>query len=197
MAPENSFQTAIRPLSRSRTSYAAMNEWQTRLGQAGQTMTSRAGTAGQQKQEQSAPYMAFVEPGRNDEFYNRYHMLSRNIAFRYPDPGQPREREGRIGGSWRHIKEVLGHTGSRVVFVDGLVRLYDLDKSMLRKKSMPMQASLKLPAHYKEDRDLQKADEHQRKCQPWVEGPQLPPIQKPHDLPGEPAKYKGYYTLRK
>ena len=30
-----------------------------------------------------------------------------------------RERQGRIGGSWRHIKEVLGHGGSRVVFVDG------------------------------------------------------------------------------
>ena len=30
-----------------------------------------------------------------------------------------RLRQGRIGGSWRHIKEVLGHGGSRVVYVDG------------------------------------------------------------------------------
>ena len=30
-----------------------------------------------------------------------------------------RLRQGRIGGSWRHIKEVLGHGGSRVCYVDG------------------------------------------------------------------------------
>ena len=32
---------------------------------------------------------------------------------------------GRIGGSWRHIREVLGYTGSQVCFVDGLVSVYD------------------------------------------------------------------------
>jgi len=38
---------------------------------------------------------------------------SKTICFYF------RLRQGRIGGSWRHIKEVLGHGGSRVVYVDG------------------------------------------------------------------------------
>jgi len=198
MALENSTQVAFRPLSRTRTTYAAMNDWHAKLI-TGRKATANDGNWNAPKApvSQSAPYIAFAEPGRTDQHYNRYHQLSRNIAFRYPDPGQPREREGRIGGSWRHIKEVLGHSGSRVVFVDGLVRLYDLDKSMLRsKKTLPMTASLQLPSHYKEDRQLVKEEEHKQKCQPWVDGPQLPPINQPHDLPGEPAKYKGFYTLR-
>lgn len=146
----------------------------------------------------SAPYMSFTEPNRTDEFYNRYQRLSHNVAYRYPNPGAPREREGRIGGSWRHIKEVLGHGGSRVVFVDGLVRLYDLDKSKMRGgRPAPMRASLTLPAHRKEDREqIRMHEAHQQRCQPWVEGPQLPEVGKPHDLPGSPAKYKGFYTLR-
>lgn len=31
-----------------------------------------------------------------------------------------RVRQGSIGSSWRHIKEVLGNTGNRVCFVDGM-----------------------------------------------------------------------------
>ena len=30
-----------------------------------------------------------------------------------------RLHEGRIGGAWRHIKEVLGYRGSQICFVDG------------------------------------------------------------------------------
>jgi len=42
-----------------------------------------------------------------------------------PDP----IRQGAIGGTWRHIKEVLGHHGgSRICFIDGLVSVYDTDK---------------------------------------------------------------------
>ena len=34
-----------------------------------------------------------------------------------------REREGGVGGSWRHIKEVLGSSGSRFVFIEGWLML--------------------------------------------------------------------------
>lgn len=34
-----------------------------------------------------------------------------------------RERHGNVGGSWRHIREVLGYGGSQLVFVDGRPRL--------------------------------------------------------------------------
>merc|ERR1712227_925530 len=76
----------------------------------------------------AVPRAVMPSERRSDEFYKRYNQLSAKVAYQYPDPGTPRERQGRIGGSWRHIKEVLGHGGSRVVFVDGLVRLYDQDK---------------------------------------------------------------------
>ena len=34
-----------------------------------------------------------------------------------------REREGGVGGSWRHIKEVLGSSGCRFVFIEGRLML--------------------------------------------------------------------------
>ncbi|KAK2153522.1 hypothetical protein LSH36_294g03001 [Paralvinella palmiformis] len=74
----------------------------------------------------SAPYEPFVEPGRSDDYYKRYLKLAENVAHKYPNPGPPVERHGRAGASWRHIKEVQSHN-NRVLYVDGIVRLYDRD----------------------------------------------------------------------
>ncbi|KAH9518702.1 hypothetical protein Btru_006006 [Bulinus truncatus] len=57
-----------------------------------------------------------------------YTDLASQIAYRYPNPGMPRAREGAIGGTWRHIREVQGYSGSRMCFIDGLVTLYDQDR---------------------------------------------------------------------
>merc|ERR1711893_319887 len=157
---------------------------------------------------QSAPYRAFAEPGRKDDYYSRYMQLSQNVAYRYPDPGPPRQREGAIGGSWRHIKEVLGHGGSRVVFVDGLVSLYDIDKHHLAKKHMPLRASISTPLYgaSRHDSDsyqkLLKDDLEKQAYKPWEDKvtncKPLPDVNATtKNLPGSPSKYKGFYTMRK
>jgi len=92
----------FRPISRSKTTYGSMNSWA--------------------KSDNTVPQSA-----RGESYQDRYLQLSANVADRYPSTGRPRERMGRIGGSWRHIREVLGYTGTQVCFVDGLVSLYDTD----------------------------------------------------------------------
>uniref|UniRef100_A0A2C9KFR0 Uncharacterized protein n=1 Tax=Biomphalaria glabrata TaxID=6526 RepID=A0A2C9KFR0_BIOGL len=62
---------------------------------------------------------------REGELRRSYSELASQIAYRYPNPGLPRAREGAMGGTWRHIKEVQAFTGSRLCFIDGLVSLYD------------------------------------------------------------------------
>ncbi|ELU10384.1 hypothetical protein CAPTEDRAFT_219721 [Capitella teleta] len=47
----------------------------------------------------------------------------------------PRLRNGRQGGSWRHIKNVLQAAGSRTVFVDGTQRIED--NNLRSKRSTP------------------------------------------------------------
>ncbi|GFR74197.1 zinc finger SWIM domain-containing protein 6 [Elysia marginata] len=76
----------------------------------------------------------------DEAFQKSYTDLAHQIAYRYPNPGLPRIRQGAIGGTWRHIKEVLGHHGSRVCFVDGLVSVYDTDRfSEALQPSLPYQ----------------------------------------------------------
>lgn len=106
------------------TTYGGMNDWHTSARAQGQF--SHVPATG--NPHSAVPRAVMPSERRSDEFYRRYNQLSAKVAYQYPDPGVPRERQGRIGGSWRHIKEVLGHGGTRVVFVDGLVRLYDQEK---------------------------------------------------------------------
>lgn len=82
-------------------------------------------------------------------FRRSYSDLAQQIAYRYPNPGMPKAREGAIGGTWRHVKEVLGHGGSRVCFIDGLVRIYDQEKftEALQQPQPPTQSMLAPSAH--------------------------------------------------
>jgi len=151
-----------------------------------------------------SPYQPFPESARRDEYYNRYMALSQNVADRYPDPGAPRERQGAIGGSWRHVKEVLGHGGSRTIFIDGLVSLYDMDMDWLRKKESPAmrQVSNSSFGVTRNDVDSYKAtcqrELEQKSYKPWEhENDVLPPINDTtRELPGEPSKHKGFYSMR-
>lgn len=59
------------------------------------------------------------------EHGQKYEELIQKVAYRYPDYGPAKERYGSHGSCWRNVKEVMGHGGHRVYYVDGLVRLYD------------------------------------------------------------------------
>lgn len=124
------FLTKARPTSKSKTTYGKMNEWMNMPGgrdmRSGVPLTMTDGNWQVIKQRPSLPAdQKVVEEDFNSKFKRSYSDLTSKIAYRYPNPGLPRLRQGRIGGSWRHIKEVLGHGGSRVIYVDGLVSVYD------------------------------------------------------------------------
>ncbi|XP_052798838.1 uncharacterized protein LOC128230532 isoform X3 [Mya arenaria] len=117
---------AIRPLSKTKTTYGKMNEWTKASGgrdmRTGVPVTRSDGNWRKQATENG------LRPNNdnfNVRFRESYADLTNQIAYRFPNPGLPRLRQGSIGGSWRHIKEVLGHGGSRVCYVDGLVAKYD------------------------------------------------------------------------
>jgi len=131
----NTFLLGARPSSRNKTTYNSMNDW---MRMQGEVATSRApvmyaGAAGFKEMpsvetcdKQTSSQAA---EDYNDKFEKSYSDLQHQIAYRYPNPGLPRIRQGAIGGTWRHIKEVLGHHGgSRICFIDGLVSVYDTDK---------------------------------------------------------------------
>ncbi|KAI3383031.1 hypothetical protein SNEBB_006885 [Seison nebaliae] len=44
--------------------------------------------------------------------------------------------QGRLGSSWRHIKEVKNYTGSNLAFLDGSVSLADMAKSEKKKRTI-------------------------------------------------------------
>ncbi|XP_055997269.1 uncharacterized protein LOC130047074 isoform X3 [Ostrea edulis] len=112
-----------RPLSRHNiggyeTTYGHMNDWM-KVSRDGVPVTMSDNNWHNLKQSE--------QKNHDIQFKKAFSNLSSKIAYRHPNPGNPRQRQGRIGGSWRHIKEVLGHGGSRVVYVDGLISVYDSD----------------------------------------------------------------------
>ncbi|XP_074661751.1 uncharacterized protein LOC141914446 isoform X2 [Tubulanus polymorphus] len=40
----------------------------------------------------------------------------------------PKIRCGRVGSSWRHVKQCLGNLGNQIMFIDGAVKTEDIDK---------------------------------------------------------------------
>lgn len=105
------------------TTYGKMNEWAQRPTSSGIPLTKSDGNW--RNVQAVGPHPPQKTDDYNVRFRDSYHDLTSQIAYRFPNPGLPRLRQGRIGGSWRHIKEVLGHGGSRVCYVDGLVAVYD------------------------------------------------------------------------
>uniref|UniRef100_K1R3K9 Uncharacterized protein n=1 Tax=Magallana gigas TaxID=29159 RepID=K1R3K9_MAGGI len=103
-------------LRRERTTYGHMNDWM-KVSRNGVPVTMSDNNWHNLKQSEQKEH--------DIQFKKAFNNLTSKIAYRYPNPGNPRQRQGRIGGSWRHIKEVLGHGGSRVVYVDGLISVYD------------------------------------------------------------------------
>lgn len=61
-----------------------------------------------------------------DDFHKAYRAAKATGPREdFPLWGPPRLRQGRQGGSWRHVKEVLQAGGKRIVFVDGQVSIRD------------------------------------------------------------------------
>ncbi|KAK7475254.1 hypothetical protein BaRGS_00033485 [Batillaria attramentaria] len=117
------------------TSYTSMNEWLHLPVSTAKPVTRTFSDWRELRPEEDEElpeeekYPNLPRPqGPEDSYKRTYDDLTQQIAYRWPNPGSPRFREGRIGGTWRHIKEVLGHSGSRVVFIDGLVSVYDDQK---------------------------------------------------------------------
>ncbi|XP_067952230.1 uncharacterized protein [Watersipora subatra] len=61
----------------------------------------------------------------DEEFEKSYEELASRKAYRHPHPGIPKGREGCIGGTWRHTKEAVGYGPGRLMWIDGIVTLYD------------------------------------------------------------------------
>lgn len=71
-------------------------------------------------------HLRYSDTAGYDDFHKAFNQVSKQWpSASYPDFGPPRLRHGRAGGSWRHVKEVLQAGGSRIVFVDGVVRWAD------------------------------------------------------------------------
>lgn len=129
----STFLDGARPASRTKTTYSNMNDWMRLQGRVANSQAPVMYTGAGGFQQLPSVEISDVETealkeNYEDTFKRSYSDLAHQIAYRYPNPGLPRIRQGAIGGTWRHIKEVLGHHGSRVCFVDGLVSVYDTDK---------------------------------------------------------------------
>ncbi|KAF6032905.1 hypothetical protein EB796_008790 [Bugula neritina] len=61
----------------------------------------------------------------SSEYEESYNDLTTRTAYRYPHPGVPKGREGCMGGTWRHTKEAIGYGPGRLMWIDGVVTLYD------------------------------------------------------------------------
>lgn len=71
-------------------------------------------------------HLRFNQTAGYDDFHKSFQQISKQWPSKsYPNFGPPRLRHGRAGGSWRHVKEVLQAGGSRIVFVDGVMRWAD------------------------------------------------------------------------
>ncbi|XP_059170654.1 uncharacterized protein LOC131952138 [Physella acuta] len=80
----------------------------------------------------------------NLRFKRSYTDLAQKISSRYPS--SPRRREGAIGGTWRHVREVLGHGGSMLCYIDGMVSIHDneaLQASLTKRPLHPPYAPLR------------------------------------------------------
>lgn len=139
-----------RPDNRFRTNYALMSQWMAQPTRGARAdMEIQSAVYGKRMAQQN-PYMdqsgtsprgyaqaAAIEEGvpphtrfSEDAGYDDFHKAFRAINKQWPNKnfpafGPPRLRQGRAGGSWRHVKEVLQAGGHRIVFVDGQIRNQD------------------------------------------------------------------------
>ncbi|XP_013391518.1 uncharacterized protein LOC106159686 [Lingula anatina] len=219
-------RAGYRPFSRKQTNYAGMNDWMPMLnprkcGHIPQTVSAANWKTYKMKQNF---YKPTVPPSDSNDFFSAYQDLSDKVAYRYPNPGLPRERQGAIGGSWRHIKQVLGYGGAQICFIDGLVRQYDTDKfneylqtGGRESRALPLQPKMSTPIYslnrhnvssYRKDLRRQIEMDNYR---PWYQEanhqgardlPTLyeatPPTRfmKPGTAPASYSKYKGTYGLK-
>ncbi|XP_052064773.1 uncharacterized protein LOC127704680 isoform X1 [Mytilus californianus] len=182
-----------RPMSNTKTTYGYMNSW-TNLRDAPSGVPQTIADTNYKNAQRDD----------HDVLYNKtYADLTSKIAYRHPNPGVPRQRQGRIGGSWRHIKEVLGHGGSRVVYVDGLISVYDKENF-----NQHLNAQLPFRPHLK--KTLYSPTRHdytQTTYNPWedCEGKvgKFPPVaasdpdlQRKLNIQSA-SKYKGFYHYNK
>ncbi|CAH1786404.1 unnamed protein product [Owenia fusiformis] len=223
-SPPKQTQNDFRPFSRQRTSYSGMNQW--RNGEKGMRVpetisgtripltTSDANwrkTKSTIKRDAGWPITGGdvlnsareAHPGL--QYDKAYYDLMQKVAYRYPNPGPPRERAGRIGGTWRHIKEVQSNGENRVVFVDGLVRVYDTQKvnSHLLHSGIAPTAKMATPI-YTDRRDINfreglENEIHRGGYKPWytekVPRVQDTGLRSMGRMENYQDKYKGFYKM--
>ena len=65
-------------------------------------------------------HLNYSQSGGYDDYHKTYLKLQKDGIYpSYPLYGPPRLRNGGVGGSWNHVKEVMQAAGSRRVFIDG------------------------------------------------------------------------------
>ncbi|XP_071099729.1 uncharacterized protein [Haliotis cracherodii] len=154
----DSFGTGLDHLVHDRTTYTSMNEWRDMVHEGGvahpvvpQTLTDARWS---HLKDMDSERRKNMEQKAQLEFRRAYSDLTSKIAYIHPNPGLPRTRQGRIGGTWRHIKEVLGHSGNRTVFVNGLVGVYDSEFNNSLQAEIPHRPHLANPCYAPLSRDL-------------------------------------------
>jgi len=191
------------PFTRSKTTYAGMNDWML----ADREKTNVPPTITDQNWKHKGP-------ARDTSYEQLYRELISKRAYRFPNPGPPRKREGNVGASWRHIKEVPSYSGSKVYYVDGIVGLYDSTSlnQKLASRSLPLAPSYGTPlfamnrndvSGYRKQRDY---NLERQKFKPWLMEntdtinplpqplPSIPYAQPPNiDRTGGSTGYKGFY----
>ncbi|XP_041359460.1 uncharacterized protein LOC121375854 [Gigantopelta aegis] len=133
-------QTGYSPRA-TKTSYGAMNNWlatsKNYQGQLPTVRSVRGPNFAPRRIHPSVSQLAAVDDtlpvhlrySRNCG-YDDFHKAFRNIGHQWPDLSYPnfgpaRLRQGRLGGSWRHIKEVMQAVGNRGTFIDGCIATDD------------------------------------------------------------------------
>ena len=66
-------------------------------------------------------HLNYSQSGGYDDYHKTYLKLQKDGVYpSYPLYGPPRLRNGGVGGSWNHVKEVMQAAGARRVFIDGV-----------------------------------------------------------------------------
>ncbi|XP_064625862.1 uncharacterized protein LOC135486723 isoform X2 [Lineus longissimus] len=123
---KTTYRPAIPRDTKSRTSYSQMNSWMQMPPMEKKHIVQFGGAS-------NIPppvHLQYYKSGGYDDAHKAFRQLeNQNLANSYPHYGPPRLRNGHVGGSWRHMKEVLQAGGRRIVFVDGQITNDDRHRS--------------------------------------------------------------------
>lgn len=202
-------QAPARPFSRTSREQAGFSEW-TAQG------SSRAQSAAAAPLTLPNGYTAndwkIIRAHRNwqshpqDEDYQQaYKSLMQKLAYRHPQTGLPSRREGRGGSGWRHLKENIGYGPGRLLWMDGVVSLYDQTGAPIAtQRPVPgriLQAeprTARSAVYQNEGYGTTVWDVSPPPARPWYTNntPQPLPDICSHKLAYIDTKYKGFYSMQ-